>query len=117
VISTHITGPHFACLMLLDKELAVWLWKRRRGEKWEMRSLMERLNALENTDLLSPVVTASPTVPTSIPADWSRSLIHWFSVGFVCACIAGGIALLAEMTDTGVTEDAPPAALDLPSRR
>jgi len=78
---------------------------------------MERLNALEHTDLLSPVATASPAVPTSIPADWSRSLLHWFSVGFVCACIAGGIALLAEMTDNGATEDAPSAELNLPSRR
>lgn len=92
-------------------------WRRRRGEKWDVRSLVARLNALEHTDFASPTVTTSPTIPTSVPADWSRSLVRWFSVGFVCACIAGGIALLAEMTDIRVTEATPPAALDTPARR
>src|SRR5215475_13343107 len=82
----------------VGKEHAVWWRRSRRGQKWEVRSLLERLNALEHTDFSSPVETASPTIPTSIPADFSRSLIHWFSVGFVCACLAGGIALLAQMS-------------------
>ena len=107
-----IAGPHCACLVLSNKEWAVWLKRRRRGEKWEMRSLMERLEALEHTDFSSPIVAANETLPPSIPADRSRRLIRWFSVGFVCACIAGGIALLAEMTDIGATEAAPPTALD-----
>src|SRR5262249_7414754 len=113
-MSMHIAEPHCACLVLLNKELAVW-WKRsRRGEKWEMRSLMERLKALEHTDFSNPIATASPTIPASIPAERSRVLLRWFSVGFACACIAGGIALLAEMTDIGATEG-PPTALDAPA--
>jgi hypothetical protein len=56
-----------------------------------------------------------------MPADRSRRLIRWFSVGFACACIAGGIALIAAMTDIGETEAAPPAALpaalDVPVHR
>ena len=99
----------------------MWLKRRTRGDKWEMRSLMERLNALEHTDFSSPIGTESQTLPTSMPADRSRRLIRWFSVGFACACIAGGIALIAAMTDIGETEAAPPAALpaalDAPAQR
>jgi hypothetical protein len=98
----------------VGEEQAVRWWRRRRGEKWEMRSLVERLNALEHTDFSDLIVTASPTNPASVPADWSRSLIRWFSVGFVCACIAGGIALIAEMSDIR-TEATPPAALSVPA--
>jgi hypothetical protein len=75
----------------------------------------ERLKALEHTDIPSATVTAGPAVPTLVAADRSRSLIRWFSIGFACACIAGSIALLAEVTDIRATEAAPPAA-GLPSR-
>jgi hypothetical protein len=86
-------------------------WRRsRRGEKWEIRSLVERLKALEHTDLPSPAATTGPVVPTSVAAGRSRSLIRWFSIGFACACVAGGIALLAAATDSRATEAAPPAA-------
>jgi hypothetical protein len=111
-----IAEPHCACLVLPNKEHAVWLKRSRRGEKWEMRSLMERLEALEHTDFSSPIATASETLPPSIAADRSRRLIRWFSVGFACACIAGGIALIAEMTDIGATEAPPPAGLDGPAQ-
>jgi hypothetical protein len=84
--------------------------RRRRGEKSEIRSLVERLKALEHTDLPSPAAAAGPAVPTSIAAGRSRSLIRWFSIGFACACIAGGIALLAAVTDSRATEAEPPVA-------
>src|SRR5215831_17183548 len=46
----HITKPHCTCLMLSDREHAVRWRRSRRGEKWEIRSLVERLKALEHTD-------------------------------------------------------------------
>jgi hypothetical protein len=99
---------------LENKEHAVRSRRNRRAGKSEMRSLVERLKALEHTDLPSPIVTANSTISTSIPFNSSRSLIRWFGVGFACACIAGGIALLAEMTDIEATEATPAAtALDL----
>ena len=86
-------------------------WRRsRRGEKSQIRTLVERLKALEHTDLPSPAATAGPPVPTSVAAGRSRSLIGWFSIGFACAFMAGGIALLAAVTDSRATEAAPPAA-------
>jgi hypothetical protein len=92
--------------------------KSKRGENSEIRSLVERLKALEHTDFPSPAVTAAPAVPTCVAAGRSRSLMRWFSIGFACACIAGGIALLAAVTDTRATEAALPTApaLGLPSR-
>jgi hypothetical protein len=78
--------------MLSERERAVWWRRSRRGEKWEIRSLVERLKALEHTDLPIPTSTAS----RAVAADRARTLIHWFSIGFACACIAGGIALLAK---------------------
>lgn len=104
---------------LSDKEHAVRWWKRsRRGEKWEIRSLVERLKALEHTDLPIPAVTAAPAVPISVAAGGSRHLIRWFSIGLACACIAGGIAVLETVTDTRATEAVPPVApaSGLPSR-
>jgi hypothetical protein len=82
-----------------------------------MRTLVERLKALEDNDLPSPVATVTPRIPASIPAESSRRLVRWFSVGFACACIAGGIALLAEMIDLRANETPPPAALGMPFRR
>jgi hypothetical protein len=105
--------PHCACLILLDKEHAVRLRRNRRKERWEMRSLLERVKAPEHADLPSPVVIVTPPIPISIPTNRSRGLIHWFSVGFACACIAGAIALFAEMVDIRATEAAPPAAFGL----
>ena len=92
MISMHITMPHCTCLMLSDKEHAVRWRRSRRGEKSQIRTLVERLKALEHTDLPIPTSTAS----RAVAADRSRTLIHWFSIGFACACIAGGIALLAK---------------------
>jgi len=90
----HITEPHCASLMLMDKEHAVRWMTSRCGEKWEIRSLLGRLNALENTDP-GPAATECRSVPTSVAARRSWCLIRWFSIGFACGCIAGGIALLA----------------------
>jgi hypothetical protein len=108
----RIAGPHCTCIILLDKEHTV---RSRRKERWEMRSLLERVKAPEHTDLPSPVIV-TPPIPISIPTGCSRSLIRWFSVGFACACIAGAIALLAEIIDIRATEAAPPAAFGLPFR-
>ena len=93
MISMHITKPHCTCLLLSDREHAVRWTKSRRREKWEIRSLVERLKALEHTDFPISTLTASRAVPSSV--DRSRTLIHWFSIGFACACIAGGIAMHA----------------------
>jgi len=112
----RVAEPHCDCLMLFDKEHAVRSRRNRRKEKWEMRALVERLRALEDTDLPSSIGTVTPAIPTSIPADRPRRLVHWFSVGFACACIAGGIALLAELIDVRANETAPPVALGFPFR-
>ena len=98
---------------MLDKEQAVRSTSGRRKEKWEIRSLVEHLEALEHTDLLSPVVTVAPTIPTPNPADRPRRLVSWLSIGFACACIAGGIVLLADMIDIRANEAAFSAALGL----
>src|SRR5262249_4994190 len=74
-----IGKPHCTCLMRWDREHAVRWRRSRRGEKWEIRSLVERLKALEHTDLPIPTSTASRAVPTSVAADRSRTLIHWFN--------------------------------------
>ena len=98
---------------LVDKEHAVWSRRSGRKEKWEMRSLVERLEALEHEDLPG---SFTPIIPTSIPADRPRRLVRWFSVGFACACIAAAISLLAEMIDIRATEAQPPTALGLSFR-
>src|SRR5262249_29402941 len=97
----------------VGKERAVRLRRSRRKDRWEMRSLLERVKAPEHTDLPSPVVIVTPPIPISIFTDRSRSLIHWFSVGFVCACIAGAIVLFAEIIDIRATEAVPPAEFGL----
>jgi hypothetical protein len=78
-----------------------------------MRSLLERVKAAEHTDLPSPVGIVTPPIPVSKRTDRLRSLIHWFSVGFACACIAGAIALFAAIIDIRATEAAPPTAFGL----
>jgi hypothetical protein len=108
----HIAEPHCACLILSEKEHAVWS-RRRRKESWEMRSLLERVKAPEHTDLPSPVVIVTPPRSIRIRTNRSRGLIHWFSVGFACACIAGAIVLFAEIIDIRATEAAPPVAFGL----
>jgi len=67
---------------------------------------MERLKALEDFDFATPAATAGGAVHTTVAAGRPRGLIRWFSIGLACACIAGGIALLAAMADTRTTEAA-----------
>ena len=74
--------------------------RNRRGQGSQIRSLVERLKALEDSDFFSPVATAEPVIPTVVAAGRSWGVICWFSMGFACACIAGGIALLAAVTET-----------------
>jgi hypothetical protein len=61
-------------------------------EKWAQ---MERLEALEHTDLPSSIATVTPRFPPPIQlsARGAYTLVQW---GFACACIAGAISLLAE---------------------
>jgi len=49
-------------------------------------------------------------IPTTVAAGRSRGLIRWFSIGFTCACVAGGIALRAAVANARATAAAPPAA-------
>ena len=60
---------------------------------------MERLKALEDFDSATHVVTVGGAVHTTVAAGRPRGLIRWFSIGLACACIAGGIALLAAMAE------------------
>jgi hypothetical protein len=89
-------------------------WRRsRRGSRSQIRSLVERLNALEDTDFSSPV-TAEPVLSTMVAADRSWGLIRWFSIGLACACIVGGIALLAAAAETRAMEaGASPPSIEL----
>ena len=94
-------------------------WRRsRRGQKSEIRSLMERLNDLECTNFVGSPVTAEPVVSTVVGIDRPWGVIVWFGIGFACACIAGGIALFAAVTETRAKEAEPGAgpALSLTSR-
>ena len=72
-------------------------WRRNRGRVTpETKSLVKRLKALEPRD--SPGLfgaTAGRVVPSTVSAGRSRGLIRWFSLGFACACIGGGVAFLA----------------------
>jgi len=56
---------------------------------------MGRLEALEQTDRPGLGAIAGRAVATTAAAGRSRSLIRWFSLGFLCACIGGGVAFLA----------------------
>src|SRR5262245_31179499 len=68
-----------------------WGKSRRLGSP-EIGSLLKRLQALEDTPVFS-----SPADLGQTPATAGRSpgLIRWLTLGFVCAFIGGGIALLA----------------------
>ena len=67
----------------------MWSWTKRRGTS-EIRSLMERLNAIEAGG--DPVIATSSSTPT---VRHSPDLLRWFGVGFACAWVSGGISLLA----------------------
>ena len=72
-------------------------WKKSRpGEKWEIRSLVECLRHSNRRIFPSPPRPPAERFPPRLPLTARGPLIHWFSVGFACACIAGGIALLAK---------------------
>jgi hypothetical protein len=75
----------------------MWWGRNRRRKSPGICSLVERLKALEDaTDRPSSNMSAvSQAVHTNVAA--GRSLIHWFSLGFAFACIAGVIALVASL--------------------
>src|SRR5262245_30363065 len=95
----HITKPHCTCLLLSDREHAVRWRKSRRGEKWEIRSLVERLRHSNTRICPSPPRPPAERLP---PTD-RGPLIQWFSIGFACACIAGSIAPLAKCDGSRAT--------------
>lgn len=67
----------------------MWSWTKRRGTS-EIRSLMERLKAIEAGS--DPVMAKSSSTPS---AQHSSDLLRWFGVGFACAWVGGGVSLLA----------------------
>jgi hypothetical protein len=75
----------------------MWWGRNRRRKTLGIRSLVERLKALEDaTDRPSSAMSAvGQAVHTNVTA--GRLLIRWFSLGFAFACIAGVIALVASL--------------------
>ena len=71
-----------------------WGKDRGRGSP-EIGSLLKRLQALEQTPDLSNPTPISGRTAATFAAGRSPSLIRWLTLGFVCAFIGGGIALLA----------------------
>jgi len=74
----------------------MWWGRGRRRERSQSGSLLERLKVLEASMVFaSPAVAtdrvASGTVGNARPA----RLIGWFGLGFACACVGGGITLMA----------------------
>ena len=61
---------------------------------------------LEDRDRATPAATAGGAVHTMVAAARPLCLTRWFSIGLACACLAGGIALLAAMADTRTMEAA-----------
>src|SRR6516225_12185873 len=59
----------------------MWWGRSNRRERSQPSSLLERLKALEASTTFGHVR--------------APGLVGWFTVGFACACIAGGLALLA----------------------
>jgi len=59
----------------------MWWGRSNRRERSQPSSLLERLKGLEASTTFGHVR--------------APGLVGWFTVGFVCACIAGGLALLA----------------------
>src|SRR5262245_46216382 len=55
---------------------------------------LRRPFSLEHADFRSPAMSGDRVVPTSVAANRSRGLIHWFCIGFASAWVAGGFALL-----------------------
>src|SRR5262245_52696813 len=71
-----------------------WGRSRRRGSP-AIGSLLKRLQALEDTPDFSSRQAIPGRMPATGAARQSPSLIRWFTLGFVCAFMGGGIALLA----------------------
>jgi hypothetical protein len=75
----------------------MWWGRNRRRRSPGIPSLVERLKALEDaTDRPStPMSAVGQAVHTNVAA--GSSLMHWFSLGFAFACIAGLVALIASL--------------------
>ena len=64
------------------------------NRKSSVRSLLERLEALEGEDVFAPGSSAHRSVPAPVAARHTRDLRDYFNMGFASAFIGGGIALL-----------------------
>src|SRR5262245_7641801 len=73
--------PHGLWITSSLEERSMWWGRSLRRQRSQTISLVKRLKALEAS---TPVGDAR-----------SPSLLGWFTVGFACACIAGGLALMA----------------------
>src|SRR6476620_8276045 len=73
---------------------AMWIRTKRPG-KSDIRSLIERLEAVEPGHSLAIAECCSAPPRTS----WSSDLGYWFSVGFACAWLSGGVSVLAMLVD------------------
>src|SRR6516165_9933911 len=72
-----------------------WGRNRRRGSP-DIASLIESVQALHNTDdFLDPIEQIDVAAPEVVVSGRSPGLIRWFTAGFACAFVVGGIALIA----------------------
>src|SRR5215467_6246349 len=71
-------------------------WGRRgRRASPELGSLLKRLQALEDTPDFSNKMAIPGQKPATVADRKLPGLTRWLTLGFVCAFIGGGIALLA----------------------
>lgn len=67
----------------------------RRQRSLEIASLIENLQALEDSDGYSdPIMHTDEVVSERVTSGRSPGLIRWFTAGFACAFVGGAIALL-----------------------
>jgi hypothetical protein len=75
----------------------LWGSSGQRGSH-DIGSLLDRLEALEETPEFSdPIVTTGLASSEIVAPIRSPGLIRWFTLGFACAFVGGGIVLVALM--------------------
>src|SRR5262249_38031136 len=82
----------------------------RHGEKWEIRSLVERLRHSNTRIFLSPPRPPAERFPPRLPLIARAPLIHWLRMRLH----SWRHRAAREVTEVRATEAAPPAALGLP---
>ena len=72
------------------------MWSRtKRPGKSDIRSLIERLEAIEPGHI--PAIAERCSAPPR--TYWSPDLRYWFSVGVACAWLSGDVSVLAKLVD------------------